>query len=77
MKKYAPPPKKGSSQWKKNESIIAKNPLLRGVRDHAEGFKKGSGIVSGDNSQQYKDNYDKINWSKGKKGVNDSGNKDI
>lgn len=64
MRKYAPPPKKGSSQWKKNESLIAKNPTLRAARDRAEGFKPGSGISSADNSQEYKDNYDKIDWGK-------------
>tara|TARA_R100000995_G_C3414294_1_gene90840 strand:- start:327 stop:593 length:267 start_codon:yes stop_codon:yes gene_type:complete len=64
MKKFAPPPKKNSSQWKKNESLIAKNPTLRAARDRAEGFKPGSGISSADNSQEYKDNYDKIDWGK-------------
>ena len=57
-------PKKGSSQWKKNESLIAKNPTLRAARDRSEGFKPGSGISSADNSQEYKDNYDKIKWTK-------------
>ena len=67
MRKYAPPPKKGSDQWKKNESLIAKNPTLRAARDKAEGFKPGSGISTGPNYQQYKDGYDKIDWNKGKK----------
>ncbi len=57
------PPKKGSSTWKKNEKLIAKNPLLRQVRDTAEGFKPGSGISNaGDISEQYKSNYDKIDF---------------
>ena len=57
-------PKKGSSQWRKNESIIAKNPILRAARDKAEGFKPGSGISSADNSAEYKAGYDQIDWSK-------------
>ena len=53
-------PKKGSKQWIKNEKIIAKNPFLRAERDKAEGFRPGSGIVSADNSQEYKDGWDRI-----------------
>lgn len=57
-------PKKGSDQWKKNESIIAKNPVLRAARDTAEGFKPSSGITTGaDISEEYKNNYDQIDWS--------------
>ena len=56
-------PKKGSTQWKKNEKIIAKNPFLRAQRDKSEGFRPGSGIVSADNSQEYKDGWDRI-WGK-------------
>lgn len=55
-------PKEGSSQWKKNEKLIATNPTLRAARDRAEGFKPGSGISSADNSPEYKANYDKIKW---------------
>lgn len=58
-------PKKGSSQWKKNEKIIASNPVLRAARDGAEGFKASSGITTGgDVSPEYKSNYDKIVWTK-------------
>ena len=64
---FAPPPKKNSKQWKKNESIIAKNPTLRAARDHAEGLGKSSGINTGVNDEQYKAGYDKIDWNKGKK----------
>lgn len=59
-------PKKGSKQWKANEKMIASNPVLRAARDTAEGFKAGSGISSFDNSPEYKANFDKIDWSKGK-----------
>jgi len=52
--------KKNSTQWKKNEKIIAKNPMLRKARDISEGFKPSSGIVSADNSQAYKDGWDRI-----------------
>ena len=56
-------PKKGSRDWVKNESLIAKNPILRGARDRSEGFKPSSGITTGATDQTYKDNYDKIDWS--------------
>ena len=59
-------PKKGSDQWKRNEKLIASNPVLRAARDGAEGFKPSSGISSYDNSEEYKNNFDKIDWSKGK-----------
>ena len=59
-------PKKGSDQWKRNEKLIASNPALRAARDGAEGFKPSSGISSYDNSEEYKNNFDKIDWSKGK-----------
>ena len=58
------PPKKNSKQWIKNEKLITNDPVLRRARDTAEGFKPGSGITTGATDQQYKDNYDKINWSK-------------
>ena len=59
-------PKKGSAQWIKNEKIIAKNPFLRGERDKSEGFKPTSGITSADNSQEYKDGWDRIWGNKNK-----------
>ena len=59
-------PKKGSAQWIKNEKIIAKNPFLRGERDKSEGFKPSSGIVSADNSQAYKDGWERIFGKKNK-----------
>ena len=54
------PPEKGSKQWVKNESAIAKNPLLRELRDTSEGFKPGSTI----RSAGFGDNYDLIDFSK-------------
>lgn len=56
------PPKEGSSAWKKNEKTIAKNPALRQLRDIQQGFKPSSGISSFDNSPEYKENFDKIDW---------------
>ena len=57
-------PEKNSKQWIKNEKLIAKNPVLRGARDTAEGFKPSSGISTGaDVSEEYKSNYDQIDWS--------------
>ena len=57
-------PKKNTSKWIKNEKLIAKNPVLRGARDRAEGFKPSSGITTGANDEQYKEGYDKIQWGK-------------
>ena len=56
--------KKNSSDWKKTEKTITKNPTLRRIRDISEGFKPGSTISTGVNDEQYKDNYDKIKWNK-------------
>lgn len=53
------PPEKGSKQWIKNESAIAKNPLLRELRDTSEGFKPGSTI----RTAGFGDNYDKIDFN--------------
>ena len=64
MSDASKPPAKGSAQWKKNEKIIATNPMLRAARDAAEGFKAGSGIVTGGASEEYKSQYDKIVWTK-------------
>ena len=58
-------PEKGSSDWKRNEKIIAKNPVLRAARDTAEGFRPSSGITTaGGNSEEYKNNYDQIDFTK-------------
>ena len=59
-------PKKNSRNWVKNEKLISTNPTLRRARDISEGLKPSSGITTGVNDQQYKDNYDKIEWSKNK-----------
>ena len=56
--------KKNSHDWKKTETLITKNPILRKARDISEGFKPGSTISTGVNDQQYKDNFDKIQWAK-------------
>lgn len=56
-------PEKNSAQWRKNESIIAKTPMLRAARDQAEGFNPNSGSTGTSGwtpSQAYKDNYDAI-----------------
>jgi len=59
-------PKKGSKQWKKNESIISKHPVLRAARDQSEGLGSSSIINTGVNDEQYKAGYDKIEWNKDK-----------
>ena len=61
-KAWSKAPDKKTSQWKKNESIIAKNPFLRAQRDKTQGLGTSSAINTGVNDQQYKDNYDKIQW---------------
>lgn len=61
-------PKKNSSEWKKNESIIAKHPGLRAARDISEGFTPGKSMGTGGwtPTQAYKDNYDAIFGKKDK-----------
>lgn len=62
MSKPGEPPKKNSSEWKRNESLIAKHPGLRAARDIAEGFTPGknSGTGGWTPSEAYKNNYDLI-----------------
>ena len=59
-------PEKNSSQWRKNESLIARDPVLREARDISEGFRpsttSGSRVAGG--SQAYKDGWDRIFGSK-------------
>ena len=56
-------PERGTSAWRKNESIINKHPALKRARDTAEGFKPSSGITQAPVSAEYKANYDNIDWS--------------
>ena len=62
-------PKKNSPQWVKNESIIAKTPMLRAARDQAEGFNStsGAGTRVGGASDAYKDGWDRIFGKKDQK----------
>lgn len=50
---------------KQAEKIIDKSPEFKAIRSIKDGMKY-SEINSGVNDQQYKDNYDKIEWSKNK-----------
>jgi len=59
-------PKKDSAQWKRNESLINKSPELRRIRDIQQGFNPSSSISSGIPDEQYKSNYDKIQWDRSK-----------
>jgi len=59
-------PEKNTTQWKKNEKLINKDPVLRKARDISEGFTPSSGVSTGVNDQAYKDGYDKIEWGKKK-----------
>jgi hypothetical protein len=68
MEQSGKPPKKNSSEWKKNESMIAKHPGLRAARDISEGFTPGKSVGTGGwtPTQAYKDNYDAIFGKKDK-----------
>ena len=59
-------PERNTTQWKKNEKLITKDPVLRKARDISEGFTPGSTISTGVNDEQYKAGYDKIKWNKDK-----------
>ena len=57
-------PETNTDRWKKNEKLINQDPALKRVRDIQQGFKPSSTITTGaDVSQQYKDNYDKIDFT--------------
>ena len=60
--KKSPVPQKDSAQWRKNESLIARDPVLRQARDISEGFKpsttSGSRVAGG--SDAYKAGWDRI-----------------
>ena len=64
MKTTGDAPKKGSSQWTKNERTINQSKALRDARDISQGLKPTSGISTGANDAEYKAGYDKIVWSK-------------
>nr|DAU83292.1 MAG TPA: hypothetical protein [Caudoviricetes sp.] len=68
MEQSGKPPKKNSSEWRKNESIIAKHPGLRAARDISEGFTPGKSVGTGGwtPTEAYKNNYDLIFGKKNK-----------
>jgi len=55
-------PDKNTSQWKRNESMIARDPVLRAARDTSEGFRPGSGISTSQQTvtEAYKTGWDRI-----------------
>lgn len=65
-------PETNSSQWRKNEKMINDNPVLKKARDIQQGMEKpdrhykqthgGKGSASriNTNSQQWRDNWDRI-----------------
>jgi hypothetical protein len=65
-------PEKNTTQWVKNEKTINNNPALKQARDIAEGLEKpdrhykqthggkGSAPRINTNSQQWRDNWDRI-----------------
>ena len=55
-------PPKNSSQGKKLEKMVYQNPFLKKMRAKSHG-EKYNDIVSADNSEEYKANYDNIDWS--------------
>ena len=46
------------------DNVVNKVPYLKKIKDNAEGLTHRGDIISGDNSQEYKNNYDKIVWTK-------------
>lgn len=44
------------------DKVINKTPYLKKIKDKTEGLTHRGTIVAGDHSQEYKDNYDKIDW---------------
>mgnify|MGYP003138384742 CR=1 FL=1 len=44
------------------DNIINKSPKLKKLKDQTEGLTHRGTIVASDSSQEYKDNYDKIDW---------------
>jgi len=64
--KKSPVPEKNSSQWRKNESLIARDPVLREARDISEGFRPSStsGSRAAGGSEAYKAGWDRIFGSK-------------
>lgn len=63
----ASPPKPNSKQWIKNESIIAKSPQLRRMKDITNGFRPTSAVNTGVNDQAYKDGWERIFGNKDEK----------
>lgn len=63
------PPKKGSAAWKRNEKIIAENPVLRGLREQSQGHSASGSTSTGSwvPSEEYKANWDSIFNKKGLK----------
>lgn len=69
-------PEKGTKRYAQNEKIINENMALKQARDISQGVQKGENAYKHDshgkgsaqrgNSQEYKDNYDKIDFSKTK-----------
>lgn len=61
MSESKAPPERGSPQWKKNETIINRNPFLRKMRDQSEGISSSGASSNGwTPSDEYRDNYDRI-----------------
>ena len=49
------------------DNIVNKTPYLKKIKDESNGLKYSGDFNTGVPDQQYKDNYDKIDWNKGKK----------
>ena len=54
-------PKKGSAEWVRNEKIINQTPFLRKMRAQSQ-LESVSEISSGVPTEQFKKNYDAIDW---------------
>tara|TARA_R110002074_G_scaffold8466_2_gene34874 strand:+ start:517 stop:780 length:264 start_codon:yes stop_codon:yes gene_type:complete len=46
------------------DNIVNKTPYLKKIKDQANGLKYSGDFSTGVPDQQYKDNYDKIKWTK-------------
>lgn len=55
-------PGKNTTEGKKLEKMVYQNSFLKKMRAKSHG-EKYNDIVSADNSEEYKANYDKIDWT--------------
>ena len=54
------PPKKGSAEWRRNETIINNNPALKKMRDISQGVSSSGSIVTPPASKEYQEGWERI-----------------